>query len=157
MVDNHHPRGRLRSHLTAPRLDKGAGRLGVELLQWFHWDADGGVGSIGATQLSEYPGERYRGCLVRTLIERGQRQRLPEQLAEPRSLPVTHQPLSHSLILARSRLVAARPSQGSDHPKTGPAFTRRDRLPLEDSSDQMQRRRQMWTLENGCAGCLGRR
>ena len=57
---------------------------------------------------------------------------------------MTNQPLSHGLAHARTRLIAA---QRPDHPEACPALARRDSLPLEDPSNQVQRRRQVWALK----------
>ena len=90
-----------RFHATAVSLDVGARRLGVHLVERFHWQRNGRRARIWTEHLGEDARERRRGRLRGRLVERGQRERIPEQFAKPGGLAVANQPVLDRLARRR--------------------------------------------------------
>ena len=86
------------------------------------------------------PANGRPGRLVDRLIQRGDRQRLPQQLDETRRLPVPDEPLPDASQCAG-------PSSDTPHVHERGAIAPVDALPPDDAGEQVQRRRQRRTSE----------
>ena len=136
------------SDLTAVAFDERACRFGVHQMQRPGRERDRSGARIGAKHLGEHPREARRSGAVRRLIERRQRERLPEHLTKRLRLTVPHEPALDRLTrrgcdqgamaarVSKTQLERRRHSQGSH------AIRPAQRVPLEETGDEMPRRRE---------------
>ena len=125
--------------VPAARLDVAARRLRVHFRQRHHRKRDGRRGRVGAEHLCQHAHERRRGRLRRRLIERGQRERIPEHLANARGLAVPDEPVLDGL-LGRGRHVGRLPVQvppgradHGAHAQDRQPVAPPERVPLDDA------------------------
>ena len=137
--------------LTAPPLRSmiRAGRLRVHRIERLVRHANRRGLRVGAEHLGQHARERRSGGVRRRLVERGERERIPEHLAQPRCLSVSHQPVLDRLagrgrdrVSCRARARAARGAAACAMRSTADPILPGQRRPVEHAGDQVQRRRQ---------------
>ena len=134
---------------TAPPRASMNARAGsrVQLVERHARQADRRVLDARTEQLAEHAHERRGRGDVRRLIERGDRQRMPQPLAEPRRLTVRREPRRRpSASAARRAATAAAPSRRTSRSSgaSRSALSRsrqRQRAPSQHAGDQVPRRR----------------
>src|SRR6185503_10262738 len=134
-----HARGRIDSHSSCRTLDVLARWNRVQLIERLQREAKRAVAPVVREHASQHTSERGPRRLVYGLIQRGNRQRFPQQLDETRRLPMPHQPLPYRLTW--------RPLIDMPHVEQRRAIAPADALPTNHAAQQMQWRRQRRTSE----------
>jgi hypothetical protein len=134
-------------HLAAARLDERPGRRRVEMVERHARQAQRGVARPAAEHPREHLHERRGPRLAHRLIERGERQRLPQHLDQPRRLAVADQPGVDGLLLVAGA-GRARAERGTDPGEREPIAPGHAR-PAEHAGGKMQRRRKVRAAEHG--------
>jgi hypothetical protein len=138
-------RGNADPDLAPVGLHKRPSGTGIELLEWTRGQCDPGIGRLGASDVREGPNKGGRRRLIGTLVQGGQRQRLPEQLAQPSCLSMPDQPASDGLARRRgpdtghAGELAAGETQGAGEPEDRAPVAKVESVPLEQTGQQVQR------------------
>ena len=149
----HHASERAGAHFPAAAFDEGARRLGVHLVQRAQRQRDRRRPSIGAEHLGEHAHEGRRERFVWRLIERRERQRLPQPGRQLLGLPALVQPARHGDVTvdrqrSGARELPPRRLQRRPHPQDRQTVPPRHRRPRQHRAEQVQRRRQRRTLQH---------
>ncbi len=146
-------RRRPRPDGTALLFEEGARRLGVHRVERPVRNADRRRLRVGSKHLGEHAGKSGRGGVRRLLVEGGQRQRIPQHLPQPRRLAVADQPVLDGLSGRcgnRVRPGLKRPPRDPNrrpHPQNRQPILPRERRPVEDAGNQVERRWQAGEIE----------
>jgi hypothetical protein len=146
-------RGRSGQHGAARPFDVRAGRLGVHPLKRRRRQDDGRGALVRAEHLRQDARKRRGGGAGRRLVERRQGEGLPQHFLQARRLAVSDQPVLHGFSGRSGNPRRARPQRAqlgaerSRHAQDGQFIRPGERAPVEHAGEEMERRRQVGTLE----------
>ena len=143
------------THLTTPIFEEPPGGFSIQLIERPRRKRQGRITRSASEHAREHGGKRRRGRVVRGLVQRGKRQRLPQHLADTRRLTVVDEPFHHRLAGRCGNPGDTLPSALCSLLCLGEPYRRREpygrkpiaprkRVPVEQSGRKVQRRWQGW-------------